>query len=219
LLSRGVPLIQQGDEFGRTQQGNNNAYAQDNEITWVDWEKADGALVDYVAALNRFRKAHPALTHEHFLDGKEKHGVRDVVWLHPAGREMNAGDWNDGGASVLGMWLRTADDNVLVWFNRHAEPFEAKLPPGHWDAGLVSLDKAEPLIVPGSIVLPPRSVVALVPAAQIPASDPPKEVPQPTPPEPPKEPVPPPTSPPEYAPPPQEVPPIPPQDVPPIKPA
>src|SRR5690606_30474983 len=69
LLSRGLPLLQQGDELGRTQRGNNNAYAQDNEITWLDWESADGALVDYVAAVHAFRKAHPALTHDHFLSG------------------------------------------------------------------------------------------------------------------------------------------------------
>ena len=67
FLSRGMPLIQQGDEMGRTQRGNNNAYAQDNEITWVDWEGADGALVDYVAAVHEFRKAHPALTAGQFL--------------------------------------------------------------------------------------------------------------------------------------------------------
>ncbi|MEO6394856.1 MAG: glycogen debranching protein GlgX [Devosia sp.] len=200
FMSRGLPLIQQGDEFGRTQFGNNNAYAQDNEITWVDWERADGALVDFVAALNRFRKDHPALTHDHFLDGKEKHGVRDVVWLHPAGREMTEGDWGDGAASVLGMWVRTAEDNVLVWFNRHAEPFNAKLPEGHWEAGLVSLDQAEPLIVPGNIVLPPRSVVALVPSAQIPVNEPPNQVPQPPTPQPSREPIPPPNSPPERTP-------------------
>jgi glycogen operon protein len=217
FMSRGKPLIQQGDEFGRTQQGNNNAYAQDNEITWVDWENADGALVDYVAALNKFRKTHNALTHDHFLEGKDKHGVRDVVWLHPAGREMNPEDWADGGASVLGMWVRTSDDNVLVWFNRHSEPVEAKLPPGTWEAGMVSLDPAEPLIVPGSIILPGRSVVALVPSDQIPGNEPPTEVPQPPTPEPSKEPVPPPISPPEEAPPPIETPPTPPQEMPPLK--
>ncbi|HWA18042.1 MAG TPA: glycogen debranching protein GlgX [Devosia sp.] len=218
FVSRGTPLIQQGDEFGRTQQGNNNAYAQDNEITWVDWDKADGALVDYVAALMRFRKEHEALTNDRFLEGRDRQGVRDVMWLHPSGREMGRQDWADGSASVLGMWVRTANDNVLVWFNRHAEPVEAKLPPGSWDAAMVSLDKAEPMIVPGSIVLPPRSLVALVPSAQIPPSEPPKEVPRPPTPEPSKEPVPPPTSPPEEAPPPVEIPsPQPPGEIPPVK--
>src|SRR5690606_37185752 len=113
FLSRGTPLIQQGDEMYRTQQGNNNAYAQDNEITWVDWDSADGALVDFVAAINAFRKAHPAVSHDRFLTGQERHGLRDVVWLHPDGREMTEADWNDGGASVLGMDLKHKGDEVL----------------------------------------------------------------------------------------------------------
>jgi glycogen operon protein len=169
MLSRGVPLIQQGDEMGRTQQGNNNAYAQDNEITWLDWEKADGSLVDYVAALTRFRRSHAALTHDHFLTGQEKHGARDVVWLHPDGREMHGGDWSDAGASVLGMWLRVPDDNVLVWFNRRAEAVIAKLPEGSWQIGLLSDDTAQATFAGGSVTLPPRSVLALVPAAHVPA--------------------------------------------------
>jgi glycogen operon protein len=120
--------------------------------------------------------------------------------LHPEGREMTDGDWSNGGASVLGMWVRTAEDNVLVWFNRHAEAVDAKLPPGEWEVGLVSLDKADLLIMPGSIVLPPRSVAALIPAAQIPSEQPAREVPQPVQPPQPKEPIPPPTSPPETTP-------------------
>ncbi len=175
LMSRGMPLIQQGDEMGRTQRGNNNAYAQDNEITWLDWEGADGALVDFVAAAHRFRKAHPALTSDHFLDGKERHGVRDVVWLHQDGREMNEGDWQNASQSVLGAHLRTADDEVLVWFNRHAEPVNTMLPDGPWEVGLLSDDKAVAAFTGNTLFLPARSVVALV-KAQIPP-DKPNEVP------------------------------------------
>jgi glycogen operon protein len=164
FLSRGVPLIQQGDELGRTQQGNNNAYAQDNEITWLDWEKADGALVDYVSAVHAFRKAHPALTHDHFLTGHaSKSGLRDVVWLHPGGHEMTERDWTDSGASVLGMLLSIAGDTVLVWFNRRMEAVAAKLPAGAWQVGLNSDDKAEVTISAGTVTLPPRSVLALIP--------------------------------------------------------
>ncbi|MGB3026596.1 glycogen debranching protein GlgX [Paradevosia shaoguanensis] len=162
FVSRGSLLLQQGDELGRSQQGNNNAYAQDNEITWLDFENADGVLVDYVAALHNFRKAHPALTNDHFLTGQERHGVRDVVWLHPDGREMNEGDWNAVGASVLGMQLNIAGDQVLVWFNRKAEAQEARLPEGEWSVGLVSDDQAEVTVAEGKTVLPPRSVLALV---------------------------------------------------------
>jgi glycogen operon protein len=191
--SRGIPLIQQGDEMGRTQQGNNNAYAQDNEITWVDWERADGALVDYVAALHRFRRQHPALTRDQFLTGQTKHGIRDVVWLHPEGREMSPDDWNDAGASVLGMHLRTAEDEVLVWFNRRVEAVEAKLPPGAWTIGIASDDQVAVTVAEGRARLPGRSVVALV-RAQVPPSRPveippgpgpaqPTEIPQQEPPE------------------------------------
>jgi glycogen operon protein len=155
--------------MGRTQRGNNNAYAQDNEITWVDWERADGSLVDYVAALNKLRKAHSALTADRFLTGQERNGVRDVVWHHPEGREMTEGDWSDPGGSVLGMQLHIGGDEVLVWFNRRAEDVEARLPPHGkgWSVSLVSDDRAEAPIEPdGSAVkLPPRSVVVLVPAA------------------------------------------------------
>ena len=162
LLSRGVPLLQQGDEMYRTQHGNNNAYAQDNEITWVDWEGADGDLVDFVAAMSKFRKAHVALTHDHFLSGQDKAGIRDVVWLHPDGREMNEGDWNDSGASVLGMHLRHKDDEVLVWFNRRVEPVVARLPEGGWQVGILSDATASVPVADGTATLSPRSVIALV---------------------------------------------------------
>lgn len=162
FLSRGIPLLQQGDEMFRTQQGNNNAYAQDNEITWLDWEAADGDLVDFVAAVNNFRKAHPALTHDHFLTGHEKHGVRDVIWWHPDGREMNEGDWSASDASVLGMQLRSKDDEVLVWFNRKAEPVAAHLPEGQWQIGMLSDEAAGVTFSDGGATLPPRSVAALL---------------------------------------------------------
>ncbi|MDP1729751.1 MAG: glycogen debranching protein GlgX [Devosia sp.] len=165
FLSRGVPLLQQGDEMGRTQRGNNNAYAQDNEITWLDWEHGDGELVDYVAAVHAFRKAHPALTHDRFVTGHaNKAGVRDVVWLHPDGREMTEADWTDSDASVLGMQLAVANDAVLIWFNRGMEAAAAKLPVGNWAIALVSDDKAE-IAAPGrTVVLPARAVLALIPA-------------------------------------------------------
>ncbi|KKB10050.1 glycogen debranching protein GlgX [Devosia chinhatensis] len=162
FLSRGTPLIQQGDELYRTQQGNNNAYAQDNEITWVDWDNADGALVDFVAAANAFRKAHPAIHHDHWLSGQDRNGERDVIWLHPDGREMNEGDWNDAGASVLGMQVWHKEDEVIVWFNRRIEPVVARLPEGDWVVGIQSDDGLEVPLTEGTATLPPRSVVALV---------------------------------------------------------
>ncbi len=176
FVSRGLPLLQQGDEFGRSQQGNNNAYAQDNEITWVDWEKADGELVDFVSALSEFRRMHPALTHDHFLSGQTRNGVRDVAWLHPDGREMTGDDWNDAGASVLGMRLQTPEEDLIVWFNRRIDPVLARLPEGYWRVGLLSDDKAVLPLADRAATLPPRSVVVLL-KGQIPPSRP--EVPQP----------------------------------------
>jgi glycogen operon protein len=190
LLSRGTPLVQQGDEMGRSQQGNNNAYAQDNEISWVDWEAGDGAQVDFFNAAMEFRRAHPALTHDHFLSGQIRNGVRDVAWLHPDGREMNEGDWGDAGASVLGMHLRTSADEVLVWFNRRVDTVHARLPPGNWDVGLVSDPEAQPNTEGWVVDLPPRSVVALVRAtlpgnapSEVPSTPQPQEAPAQQPPE------------------------------------
>ena len=162
FLSRGTPLLQQGDELFRTQGGNNNAYAQDNEITWLDWNEADPALIDFVAAAQRFRKDHPAVSHDHFLTGQERNGVRDVTWRHPDGREMTEADWNDWTASVLGMHLHHKDDEVLVWFNRRIEPVIAHLPSGSWVVGLQSDDRAEVFLTERTATLKPRSVVALV---------------------------------------------------------
>ena len=196
FMSRGMPLIQQGDEMGRTQRGNNNAYAQDNEITWVDWESADGDLVDFVSAANTFRQQHPALTHDHFLDGREKHGIRDVVWWHQSGREMTDGDWASAGQSMLGMHLRTQGDEVLVWFNRHAEAHQAKLPEGQWIVGLQSDDKEQVEVVDGIATLPARSVVAFL-RGQIPPDRPVEVPPQPEPPPPDEPPGVPPIDPPE----------------------
>ncbi|WP_254081911.1 glycogen debranching protein GlgX [Devosia sp. WQ 349K1] len=166
FFSRGVPLIQQGDEMYRTQHGNNNAYAQDNEITWVDWDNVDGDLVNYVAALNHFRRDHVAIHHDHFLTGHDKNGVRDVVWMHPDGREMNEGDWNDSSASVLGQHLRHKEDEVIIWYNRKIEPVVAHIPEGEWAVGIQSDTNADVPFSGATVTLPPRSVVVLVrPAA------------------------------------------------------
>ncbi len=162
FLSRGLVLFQQGDELGRTQRGNNNAYAQDNELTWVDWASADWALAEFVGSISRFRREHPALTHDHFLTGQPKNGVRDVVWMHPDGREMAVADWNEAGASVLGIRLTHGEDDVMVWFNRRIDPVLARLPEGYWKAGLCSDDRAVVPVAAGAATLPPRAVVVLV---------------------------------------------------------
>jgi glycogen operon protein len=110
LFSQGTPMILGGDELYRTQGGNNNAYAQDNEISWIDWEAVDGdarALIDFVSNLIRLRKEKPMLRRGRFLSGVENEAldVKDVTWLTPAATEMSPENWHDGNARSLGVLL------------------------------------------------------------------------------------------------------------------
>ncbi|RUT35073.1 glycogen debranching enzyme GlgX [Arsenicitalea aurantiaca] len=162
FVSRGTPLLQQGDEFGRTQAGNNNAYAQDNATTWVDWAGADHGLIGFVARLVALRAAHPALRADRFLSPE------DVDWLRPGGGQMADADWNAGDADVLGMCLREGADVVLVWFNRRHIAVDAELPRGDWTLVLSSADGGE--IARGRLILPPRSVSVLVLAERVQAA-------------------------------------------------
>jgi glycogen operon protein len=107
LFSHGAPMILAGDEFGRTQKGNNNAYAQDNEISWVDWKGIgddDRKLTEFVRELLKLRKAQPLLRRDNWRDGMI------VEWLNPAGGFQTDEAWNDPGATTIG--LRLANDNV-----------------------------------------------------------------------------------------------------------
>ncbi len=108
LLSQGVPMLLHGDELGRTQQGNNNTYAQDSAVSWVDWERVDRPLCDFVSELTRLRREHPSLRRQRFFTGTtvragEGERLNDIVWLHPEGRPMEDGDWRD--LRTLGMYL------------------------------------------------------------------------------------------------------------------
>jgi glycogen operon protein len=105
LLSQGVPLLTAGDERGRTQIGNNNAYCQDNPISWMDWrpmDHDDAQFLRFVRRLIGLRKASPDLRRESFFTGRPANGRKDIVWLHPDGREMNQEDWNDAGLRSFG---------------------------------------------------------------------------------------------------------------------
>jgi isoamylase len=167
LLSQGVPMILGGDERGRTQQGNNNAYCQDNEISWVDWYLDDAGrnLLDFTRKLVQIRKAHPVLRRRKFLQGRRIYGtdIRDIVWLRPDNGEMTEDQWHNDFVRCLGMLLngqamtewsvrgqRVYDDVLLVLFNAHDDeiPFylPAVLPENHWD---VLVDTAEPTATPG----------------------------------------------------------------------
>ena len=162
LLSQGTPMILAGDEFGHTQKGMNNAYAQDNEITWLDWEGVgeDGrALRQFTRKLIALRKAYPILHRGRFLVGEynEELDVRDVTWLSPDGTEMSQEQWGDGNARTLGMLLdgraqptgirrRGSDATLLIVFNAHDDVVEFTLPeaPGgvRW-VGLVDTNDPE----------------------------------------------------------------------------
>jgi len=143
LLSQGVPMLLGGDELGRTQQGNNNAWCQDSEISWFDWEHADGDLLEFTRRLIRLRRDHPVLRRETFLTGTETRGsgLPDVWWFRPDGRRMTMRDWQRQPGRTLGVFLngdeiasRTAqgeeivDDSFLILVNAHEEPVAFTLP-------------------------------------------------------------------------------------------
>ena len=105
FLSLGVPLMLAGDEFGRTQRGNNNAYCQDNEISWIDWNgrtPEDFALTEFVKVVLRMRREHPAFRRDAFFSGAQlpESARRDIAWLTPAGTEMTEADWHSGGHAI-----------------------------------------------------------------------------------------------------------------------
>ncbi|CAN5390671.1 hypothetical protein BH10PSE7_BH10PSE7_29460 [soil metagenome] len=169
FIARGTPMLTAGDEFGRTQRGNNNAYAQDNDLTWLDWEHADQDLTAYVRDLIALRKAHPALSRDRFLTGKavDASGIPDVMWLDLAGREMTSEAWSDLACESLGMALYDAGDRCCIWMNRAAEAREACPPAPRashiWRIAAAS--SAGAAINGAHMSLPARSVVVLEEAA------------------------------------------------------
>jgi glycogen operon protein len=108
-FSQGVPMLAHGDELARTQMGNNNAYAQDNEITWVDWnlDPCQGKLVEFTQKLLAIRQAHPVLRRRHFFKGAIVEGStqKDVTWIRPDGKEMQDTDWGNAEARAFGMLI------------------------------------------------------------------------------------------------------------------
>jgi isoamylase len=134
MLSQGVPMLQAGDEFARTQHGNNNAYCQDGEISWVDWRLRDvnQDLVQFVGLLSRIRRQHPELRRETFLKGlASRTGVKDVSWLHPLGREMTQNDWRDGDLRTIGILFGNRNNAVhrlLLLLNAGDAPVEFLMP-------------------------------------------------------------------------------------------
>jgi isoamylase len=146
LLSQGVPMILHGDELGRTQQGNNNTYAQDSELSWIHWDEADQPLIEFTAAVVRLRKEHPTFRRSRFFDGHpgkrgEGDPLADIVWLNADGQEMRAEDWNESRSGTVSMFLNgqgirerdsrgreVTDVNFLLLFNADGEDVEFTLP-------------------------------------------------------------------------------------------
>lgn len=149
LLSQGVPMILGGDELGRTQAGNNNAYCQDNELSWFDWSLAEANrdLVEFVCGLTAIRRAHPAFRRPRFFQGRPLHGtdVKDIGWFTPDGDEMSHDNWGEGMAKAIAVYLNghalgavdrrgepLTDDTFLLLLNAASSPQPFTLPGAPW---------------------------------------------------------------------------------------
>jgi glycogen operon protein len=181
LLSFGVPMLLGGDELGRSQQGNNNAYCQDNELSWFDWSQPDTELLEFTRRLMAFRKQHPVFRRRRFLAGAEASQLR---WYTPGGTEMTPGDWSDESALAIMLYLDGSDDpdraddgtpllddDFLVLVNAWWEPLEFVLPstrpPAEWQAEIDTFDPAAAgpasagIKAGGRVTVGPRSLLVL----------------------------------------------------------
>jgi isoamylase len=152
FLSQGVPMLLHGDELGRTQQGNNNTYAQDNELSWIDWAEADDELVDFTARVSALRAEHPVFRRKRFFTGRPvRRGagepLLDVEWMSTDATAMTQEDWAAGYVKSIGMFLNgqgirardrrgqpIEDVNFLLYFNGHDEGVEFELPHDEYGA-------------------------------------------------------------------------------------
>jgi isoamylase len=147
FLSQGVPMLLAGDELGRTQRGNNNAYCQDNEVSWVDWEHVDRDLLAFTRRLIWFRRDHPVFQRRRWFQGRPLHGsgVSDIGWFRPDGLEMSDEEWATGFSKSLGVFLngraipsrgprgeRIVDDSFYVIFNGHHDALRFIMPGPAW---------------------------------------------------------------------------------------
>jgi glycogen operon protein len=180
LLSHGTPMITAGDEMGRTQDGNNNAYCQDSPISWTDWDSASiwESLIDYSHQLAKLREAHPALRPTAFLTADEVTdadglglGRPQLAWLNGYDGPMKESDWHDGGRRLLGMFCSTPEETFLIWFYSAPDPLPITLPGQPWGdfyhlrLHTAAEDELPPLgarLEPGqTITLPGRVVVVM----------------------------------------------------------
>jgi isoamylase len=169
LLSQGVPMLLGGDEWGRTQGGNNNAWCQDNEISWFNWEQCDPELLDFSRQLIALRRAHPVFRRTKFFEGKGEH-LPDVWWMRPDGRRMTRRDWDNSESRAIGAFLNgeelkaetkegeeVRDESFLLLFNAHFEDITFRLPArrfgAHWEVVLTTGRFEGERLAPGADVL------------------------------------------------------------------
>ena len=162
LFSQGTPMISHGDEIGRTQRGNNNAYCQDSELSWMDWSmcETNADLLDFTRAVVAMRRRHPVFRRRRFLAGqpiRSGEQVRDIAWLTPAGHEMTPEDWDSGFGKSIAVFLngdaipepnargeRVVDDSFLLCFNGHDEPLDFVIPDqGYGEKWTAAIDTAD----------------------------------------------------------------------------
>ncbi len=150
LLSQGVPMISHGDEIGRTQQGNNNGFCQDNELTWIDWKNLDVDLLAFTRYVSSLRHDHPVFRRRRFFDGlpvgrRGRKGLPDIAWLRPDGSQMTKQDWGSGFGRAVAVFLngqgladrdgrgeRVVDDSFVLCFSAHHEHIQFMLPPASY---------------------------------------------------------------------------------------
>jgi glycogen operon protein len=187
LLSQGVPMILHGDEVGRTQDGDNNTYAQDSEISWMHWDQLDLPLLEFTATIARLRAEHPTFRRKRFFTGAavrvgDEQRLNDIIWLRPDGHHMEDGDWATHDARAIGMYLnghgiagkdatgnRIVDQHALLYFNGGPDPVKIILPPEEYSAQWeVAIDTAgegvepSPLDAGSTRILSGRSVLVLM---------------------------------------------------------
>jgi glycogen operon protein len=154
LLAQGTPQLLAGDEMGNSQQGNNNAYCQDNATSWLDWAQADEALISFVSAVTALRKRYPAFRHPRWFAGHPFNDAGhpylpggDIAWLRPDGLSMSHRDWDDSRERSfsyvieVGEGMRPATERVMVLLHPGPSPLMFVLPEGPWR---VALDTSTP---------------------------------------------------------------------------
>ena len=163
LLAQGVPMLLGGDEQGRTQDGNNNAYCQDSPVSWLDWDGMDHALCAFAARLIELRRTHPALRRSQWFDGSPTPlGERDITWLWLDGREMAREQWEDGANRCFGLRLGrncAQEAALLVLINAGGQDVEFTLPPAPGGTWELQLDTTRPDLPRARAVVAPSAAV------------------------------------------------------------